>query len=634
MEHLNAMMGNLNLQGGNDQGGIQDQGGNFYDQDGGNFNPIFDNYLQNESRGMGNKMMGKGPSSKKIGGMDYNQGPNLMQIGTLPQQPQPSMLSPWEEDNMMNPNMGGMGMKMNFNDNNAMNFYGQEKRGGKKQPRKGNNNQGGPNFNQPGQFDPMAFQNPNIYNAYYNTGNQNMGGFQNAQAPFIGKQGGKNMMGGFNYDNQGMSPFNLMGMNALNNLNMPGLNMGMGMPGMNMGGMGNMPMPGFNQKPHKNRNEGGNMYQKKEMAEPPSLEEIINKAVELSKAHSGSRLVQKKYDEGTEEERDKIFEKLKPEILSLSKDVFGNYAIQKVLETKDQEKNKIILDALKTKIYDLSLHMYGCRVIQQLLNVIDDQYIPQITEELSPYFEKCIEDQNGNHVIQKIIERLQPGENNGIFDVVLSKILDFSVHQYGCRVIQKLFNQCNDDQKDLLLDGIYKSVIDLCQDQYGNYVIQYVLEKQKGVNVQKIYDDLKGKVFDMSVHKFGSNVIEKALSYGSPAQRSDIISEIISKDDMVHDSLLNMVKDKFGNYVVQKMIEYSDQKTKDNIIKRIISSQSLKKRDGFSKHVINFIEKMGYSAGQIKNPQGNPQMGMPPMPQGMMNQGMGMNMGMPGMNMK
>ena len=103
---------------------------------------------------------------------------------------------------------------------------------------------------------------------------------------------------------------------------------------------------------------------------------------------------------------------------------------------------------------------------------------------------------------------------------------------------------------------------------------------------------------------------------------------------MVHDSLLNMVKDKFGNYVVQKMIEYSDQKTKDNIIKRIISSQSLKKRDGFSKHVINFIEKMGYSAGQIKNPQGNPQMGMPPMPQGMMNQAMGMNMGMPGMNMK
>lgn len=80
-----------------------------------------------------------------------------------------------------------------------------------------------------------------------------------------------------------------------------------------------------------------------------------------------------------------------------------------------------------------------------------------------------------------------------------------------------------------------------------------------------------------------SNVIEKALTYGSEQQRTELIEEIISKDDQTHDSLLSMVKDKFGNYVVQKMIEFSNQTTKENIIKRIISSQSLKKRDGFCK---------------------------------------------------
>ena len=58
-----------------------------------------------------------------------------------------------------------------------------------------------------------------------------------------------------------------------------------------------------------------------------------------------------------------------------------------------------------------------------------------------------------------------------------------------------------------------------------------------------------------------------------------------------------MVKDKFGNYVVQKLIEFSDAKTRENIINRIISSQSLKKKDGFSKHVINFIEKLNSSTG-------------------------------------
>ena len=60
-----------------------------------------------------------------------------------------------------------------------------------------------------------------------------------------------------------------------------------------------------------------------------------------------------------------------------------------------------------------------------------------------------------------------------------------------------------------------------------------------------------------------------------------------------------MVKDKYGNYVVQKMIEAADHKTKEQIIKRIINSQTLKKRDGFSKHVISFIEKMGFSAGAL-----------------------------------
>ncbi len=60
-----------------------------------------------------------------------------------------------------------------------------------------------------------------------------------------------------------------------------------------------------------------------------------------------------------------------------------------------------------------------------------------------------------------------------------------------------------------------------------------------------------------------------------------------------------MIKDKYGNYVVQKIIEVADPKTKENIIKKIEDSNSLKKRDGFSKHVLNFIDKnKGPSTGQ------------------------------------
>ena len=250
------------------------------------------------------------------------------------------------------------------------------------------------------------------------------------------------------------------------------------------------------------------------------------------------------------------------------------------------------MESITGKIYELSLHMYGCRVMQQLITVIDESYLPKITFELKDHFEKCIEDQNGNHVIQKLIDRLKPGENNGIYDVVLKNIVELSKHQYGCRVIQTLLKQCNEEQIIKMLDEIYKEVKELSEDQYGNYIIQYILENRKGKNVEKIYEGLKGNIYDFSLHKYASNVVERALTFGNSEQRQNIISEIMERDDQMHECLLSMVKDKFGNYVVQKIIEYSDAETQQNIIKRVINSPSLKKRDGFSKHVINFIEKL------------------------------------------
>ena len=104
-------------------------------------------------------------------------------------------------------------------------------------------------------------------------------------------------------------------------------------------------------------------YIQKDSNEYQNIEDILEKAVILSKDHSGRRLIQKQYQEGNDEIRNKIFEKLKPEILNLSKDIFGNYAIQKVLEFKDNEKNNFIMESLKGKVYELSLHMYGCRVM-------------------------------------------------------------------------------------------------------------------------------------------------------------------------------------------------------------------------------------------------------------------------------
>ena len=56
----------------------------------------------------------------------------------------------------------------------------------------------------------------------------------------------------------------------------------------------------------------------------------------------------------------------------------------------------------------LSLQMYGCRVIQKALEVLPLEQQRLVVRELQGQVMRCVRDQNGNHVIQKSIERVKP----------------------------------------------------------------------------------------------------------------------------------------------------------------------------------------------------------------------------------
>lgn len=56
--------------------------------------------------------------------------------------------------------------------------------------------------------------------------------------------------------------------------------------------------------------------------------------------------------------------------------------------------------------------------------------------------------------------------------------------------------------------------------------------------------------------------------------------------------IINMVRDKFANYVVQKIIEFSKNEIQQKLINIILSRQNRIKNEGFSKHVLNYIEKI------------------------------------------
>ncbi len=63
---------------------------------------------------------------------------------------------------------------------------------------------------------------------------------------------------------------------------------------------------------------------------------------------------------------------------------------------------------LRTHVQPLALQMYGCRVIQKALESIPLDQQKVIIAELEGNVLKCVKDQNGNHVVQKCIETVEP----------------------------------------------------------------------------------------------------------------------------------------------------------------------------------------------------------------------------------
>ena len=69
-----------------------------------------------------------------------------------------------------------------------------------------------------------------------------------------------------------------------------------------------------------------------------------------------------------------------------------------------------------------------------------------LVKELEGHVMKCVKDQNGNHVIQKCIERVPASLIQFIVDAFQGHVYVLATHPYGCRVIQRILEYCDERQ--------------------------------------------------------------------------------------------------------------------------------------------------------------------------------------------
>uniref|UniRef100_A0A0K0EW93 Maternal protein pumilio (inferred by orthology to a D. melanogaster protein) n=1 Tax=Strongyloides venezuelensis TaxID=75913 RepID=A0A0K0EW93_STRVS len=305
----------------------------------------------------------------------------------------------------------------------------------------------------------------------------------------------------------------------------------------------------------------------------------------------GSRFIQQKFDAAPTSTRNVVFEAILPHTLNLMKDVFGNYIVQKFFESGDKNQRSQLLDMVRGHLVELSLNIYGCRVIQKAVENAEECDVQMILSELRVGNKviKCMVDQHGNHVIQKVFEHVKPDSLNFIIDIVENccdelSIVSLAKHNYGCRVLQKMLKHLLPHQKEFIVQQLQSHLDELLVHQYGNYVIQELFKSSSTVVKHYIVIFIKADLEKYSMDKFASNVIEKCLIDGDQEQVKTLVTKIFEVP--FEDLLYRMIGDQFGNYVVQKMLDVCDIQNRKKLIAAIKPKQAFLKKLPFGKHIL------------------------------------------------
>ena len=78
---------------------------------------------------------------------------------------------------------------------------------------------------------------------------------------------------------------------------------------------------------------------------------------------------------------------------------------------------------------------------------------------------KVIRDQNGNHVIQKIIELVPRQHLDFIMNTIRGQVSSLASHAYGCRVIQRMLEHGTEEDKAEIMNELHSSTHLLITDQ-------------------------------------------------------------------------------------------------------------------------------------------------------------------------
>jgi hypothetical protein len=135
----------------------------------------------------------------------------------------------------------------------------------------------------------------------------------------------------------------------------------------------------------------------------------------------------------------------------------------------------MLVNTAAPRLVEIALNQHGTRALQKMIDFLScPEQIDTIVHALESKVVELIQDLNGNHVIQKCLNKLRPEDAQFIFDAVGEHCIPVGTHRHGCCVLQRCIDHASGNQKIQLIQKITAHSLQLVQDAFGNYVVQYI----------------------------------------------------------------------------------------------------------------------------------------------------------------
>ncbi|MCJ1307225.1 hypothetical protein MMC25_000871 [Agyrium rufum] len=286
---------------------------------------------------------------------------------------------------------------------------------------------------------------------------------------------------------------------------------------------------------------------------------------QLCKDQHGCRFLQKQIETKNEESVRMIFAETNQHVVELMTDPFGNYLCQKLLEFSNDDQRTALINNAAPSMVQIALNQHGTRALQKMIEFISSPVqVQTIIMALRDQVVQLIQDLNGNHVIQKCLNRLSAIDSQFIFDAVGDNCVTVGTHRHGCCVLQRCIDHASGYQRAELIRRITEKAFELVQDPFGNYVLQYIVDLNEPLFTNPLCLAFRGRVPVLSKQKFSSNVVEKCLRGAEPEVTALLIVEMLDSIE-----LEKMLRDSFANYVVQTALDYADSNTRNQLVEAI-----------------------------------------------------------------